>query len=80
MPAQYPPDTAALRSLGIETQTLPAGTVLWRIHFTSSPHVVPWNQLRTWGPVRGSRWEPHPMPQGDHAPLGVAYLGEDVTT
>jgi hypothetical protein len=80
MADQYPPDVASLRALGCETLTLPAASVLWRIHFTASAHVVPWNRLRTWGPVPGFRWEPHPLPPGDYAPLGAAYLGEDVLT
>lgn len=80
MADQYPPDAAALRALGCETRIIPASTVLWRIHFTASAHIVPWNRLRTWGPVPGSRWEPHPLPPGDAAPLGAAYLGEDVLT
>lgn len=80
MADQYPPDTAALRAVGCETLALPAASVLWRIHFTASAHAVPWNRLRTWGPVAGSRWDPHPVPPGDCAPLGSAYLGEDVLT
>lgn len=39
-----------------------------------------WDHLRTWGPVASSRWDPHPPPEGDYAPLGVAYLGNDVVT
>jgi len=80
MADQYPPNTSALRALGRETRIIPASTVLWRIHFTASEHVVPWDRLRTWGPVPGSRWEPHPLPPGDAAPMGAAYLGEDVLT
>lgn len=81
MADQYPPDADTLRALGYEKKTHDASAVpLWRIHFTRSKHVVPWNRLRTWGPVPGSRWEPHPLPPGDAAPLGAAYLGEDVQT
>lgn len=80
MADQYPPDAAALRVLGCETCVIPASTVLWRIHFTTSGHALPWNRLRTWGPVASSRWDPHPLPSGDAAPLGAAYLGEDVLT
>lgn len=79
MADQYPPDADTLRALGYERKTL-LGTPLWRIHFTRSEHVVPWNRLRTWGPVAGSRWDPHPLPPADSAPLGAAYLGEDVVT
>ncbi|WP_181365110.1 RES family NAD+ phosphorylase [Arthrobacter sp. HMWF013] len=81
MADQYPPDADTLRALGYEKKTHHAGDLpLWRIHFTRSAHVVPWNRLRTWGPVPTSRWEPHPLPPGEAAPLGAAYLGEDVLT
>lgn len=80
MADEYPPFADTLRALGPETRSIPAATVLWRIHFTRSQHVVPWNRLRTWGPVPGSRWDPHPLPPGDAAPLGAAYLGDDVLT
>ncbi|PYI66546.1 hypothetical protein CVV68_13315 [Arthrobacter livingstonensis] len=78
---QNPPSIAVLRSGGqCDTRTIPSGTVLWRVHLTRAPHPTPWNSLRTWGPVPGVRWEPHPLPLSDHAPLGVAYLGFDVPT
>lgn len=81
MADQYPPDADTLRALGYEKKKLHAGDMpLWRVHFTRSEHVVPWNHLRTWGPVPSSRWEPHPLPPADAAPLGAAYLGEDVLT
>lgn len=77
---QYPPDVDQLRLIGPDTHALTQGTVLWRIHFTSSPHPTTWNGVRTWGPVPTSRWDPHPQPAGDYAPLGAAYLGESVDT
>lgn len=80
MADQYPPDVDTLRALGREIRIIPASTVLWRVHFTASEHIVPWNRLRTWGPVPSARWDPHPLPEGDAAPLGAAYLGEDVLT
>lgn len=80
MGKQYPPGRDELRSIGCETVDYPTGSVLWRIHTTTSTHVTPWNRIRTFGPVRTSRWEPHPLPAQDHAPLGAAYLGEDVLT
>lgn len=64
MAGQYPPDLIELRALGCKTLTLPAAPVLWRIHLMASAPIVPWNRLRTWGPVAGSRWEPHPLPPG----------------
>lgn len=80
MADQFPPNTSVLRALGPEIRTVPAGTPLWRIHFTTSTYVIPWDELRTWGPVAGSRWDPHPLPEGEAAPLGAAYLGEGVLT
>ncbi|WP_207343381.1 RES family NAD+ phosphorylase [Arthrobacter sp. E3] len=77
---QYPPAIEELRALGIETKTLPQSTVMWRIHQTISLHTLPWDQIRTWGPLPTARWDPHPLPQGEHAPLGAAYLGRDVPT
>lgn len=77
---QYPPSIEELRTLGFTTKVLPESTVLWRVHFTTSQHIVPWNRLRTWGPVASARWDPHPPPPQDAAPLGAAYLGEDVLT
>lgn len=80
MAALDPPSKADLQALGYELKNIPAGTVLWRVHYTSSAHVIPWNRLRTYGPVPGSRWDPHPLPPRDAAPLGAAYFGEDVLT
>lgn len=80
MADQYPPSVDDLRTLGCETAVLPAGSILWRVHFTSSAFITPWNRVRTWGPVVSARWEPHPLPEADHAPLGAAYLGDDVLT
>ena len=41
---------------------------------------MPWNALRTFGPLPGARWDPHPEPATDHAPLGSAYFGRDLPT
>jgi hypothetical protein len=77
---QYPPPLDELLALGVETRSLPRDTVLWRIHQTSSTHALPWNRVRTWEPIPTARWDPHPLPAGEHAPLGAAYLGRDVPT
>ena len=77
---QYPPAIDELRALGIETKKLPLSTVMWRIHQTTAIHTLPWNQIRTWGPLPTARWDPHPLPPGEHTPLGAAYLGRDVPT
>lgn len=77
---QYPPSVDELRALGLETRALPIGTAMWRIHQTASAHPLPWDHIRTWGPLATARWDPHPLPAGEHGPLGAAYLGFDVPT
>jgi len=74
------PDESLLRSLTANVHTIASGTTLWRIHGTAGAHPVPWNALRTFGPIPGARWDPHPEPHADYAPLGVAYLGMDQLT
>lgn len=56
------------------------GGRLWRIMRTGGPHALPWHQLRAWGPVQHSRWDPHrepPAPQSDRA---VLYTALDIRT
>lgn len=76
----WPPDAGRLRSVGLRTHVLPVSTVLWRIHYTGTPHPAAWNRIRTWGPVDVCRWDPHPVPEGDHAPLGAAYFALNLQT
>lgn len=52
---------------------------LWRVHRTAGNHVGGWNQFRMYGPVEGMRWEPHPLPKGDH-PVGVMYTATSPST
>lgn len=78
--AAAPPSVDALRSIGAQTKALSAGTFVWRIHNTGTAHPMAWNRLRTWGPLPSARWDPHPEPAADAAPLGAAYFGLDVPT
>ncbi len=59
---------------------VPLGTdqVLWRVHSTSGPYVLPWDRLRHVGPTTG-RWDPQLPPLGTSA-RGVLYAALDVTT
>jgi len=52
--------------------------VLWRVHSTSGPCVLPWDGLRHVGPTTG-RWDPQVPPPGTSA-RGVLYAALDVTT
>lgn len=54
--------------------------VLWRIHSTTGVHALPWNSLRTFGPLPGMRWEPHPEPLREHPDHGVMYTALDTET
>lgn len=75
---QYPLSIEELRALGIESHALPQRSFMWRIHQTTSIHTLAWNQIRKCGPLPTARRDPQPLPPGEHAPLGAAYLGRDV--
>lgn len=53
---------------------------LWRVHRVAGRHPIPWNGLRTFGPAQAMRWDPHPLPVGDHPGIGVSYAAADATT
>jgi RES domain len=53
---------------------------LWRIHRTEGEHVLPWNTLRTYGPLPSMRWDPHPGLQPTSVTEGVLYAAADVAT
>ena len=53
--------------------------VLWRVHRTSGDHVVPWNQLRYWGPAATMRFDPHEPPPHVQG-RGVSYTALSVPT
>lgn len=53
---------------------------LWRIARTSGEHVLPWNQLRSFGPVSGQRWDPHLEPQSEQPERGVLYTATTLLT
>jgi hypothetical protein len=53
---------------------------LWRVHRTEGEHVLPWNTLRTFGPLPSTRWDPHPGPQPMSGAEGVLYAAVDVAT
>ena len=53
--------------------TLPAGSLLARIHFTTGPHPAAWNTWRTHGPLAIGRFDPHPLPITNHRVHGVIY-------
>jgi hypothetical protein len=69
-----PPSVGELRAVGIrpdEYRTIADGELSWRVHRTGSTFAVPWNALRTYGPVL--RFDQHPLPEGEHPGVGVWY-------
>lgn len=57
-----PPPADQLRYQPERLHHLDSESVLWRVHRTSGDHVVPWNQLRHWGPSPTMRFDPHEPP------------------
>jgi hypothetical protein len=53
---------------------------LWRVHRTEGEHVLPWNKLRTYGPLPSMRWDTHPGPHPSSGAEGVLYAAADVAT
>lgn len=53
---------------------------LWRIFSTTGPYPSAWNELRTFGPLPGQRFDPHPLPQGEHPGVGVLYASTTPVT
>ncbi|HEY5853872.1 MAG TPA: RES family NAD+ phosphorylase [Aldersonia sp.] len=75
----HPPGVEAIRVAGItsdEYLAIDTDTIIWRVHPTRGAHVLPWDRLRTFGPVL--RFDPHPLPRKDHAHHGVWYGAVDV--
>ena len=54
--------------------------MVWRIHRTQGQHVLPWNALRTYGPLPSMRWDPHPGPHPTPTTIGVLYAATDIAT
>ncbi|ANS28804.1 hypothetical protein R1CP_20620 [Rhodococcus opacus] len=75
----HPPAVDGLSHHGIrdnEYAIVPTTDILWRVHRTTSSHALAWNELRTYGPLL--RFDPHPLPRGDHPGHGVWCGATDV--
>lgn len=73
-----PPKVPALRDAGIRPEELitwqPA-QLLWRVHKTTGDHPVPWDRMRTFGPIL--RFDHHPLPRGEYPRYGIWYGASD---
>jgi hypothetical protein len=54
-----PPPVATLRLVSPDSETLQAGTRLWRIYFRRRSHPARWDQMRHYGPFRSARFDHH---------------------
>lgn len=69
-----PPPVPELRAAGLlprEVVEWQPTELTWRVHRTAGLHVLPWNELRTFGPIL--RFDHHPVPRGAHPDHGVWY-------
>lgn len=53
---------------------------LARITFATSPYALPWGRGRSYGPLARCRWDPHPVPPGEHPGETVLYAAADLLT
>jgi len=75
------PDLPVLAASNPEFHTVETSTVLWRIHRTTGSHVMPWNELRAYGPISTCRFDPHPDgPPRLHPGAGVLYTASALPT
>lgn len=69
-----PPSIDDMRDAGLLPDELiewKPGDEVWRVHRTTGPHVLAWNELRTFGPVL--RFDHHPLPPSDQPRYGIWY-------
>ena len=69
-----PPAVSVLHDAGIhpgELLTWQPAELLWRVHRTTGGHVLPWNGMRTFGPIL--RFDHHPLPRAEHTTYGIWY-------
>lgn len=74
-----PPPADRLHHQSEQLRSLDTDTVVWRVHRTSGEHVVPWDQLRYWGPAATMRFDPHEPPPHSQD-RGVSYAALTVPT
>jgi hypothetical protein len=67
------PDTARFPTLAAaHVKTIPAGTLLGRIHWQGGLHPTTWDEFRRFGPT-GSRFDHQPPPRSVHSSRGILY-------
>lgn len=69
------PDPKRFPQLGDDprwVRRIPEGTLIARIFRASGAYPVEWHEFRSFGPLDG-RFDPHPLPVGEHEGVGVMY-------
>jgi hypothetical protein len=81
--AKFPnsPGASALAGITPTLTTLPAGSALARVYYTSSAHPLAWNQFRSFGPLN-FRWDHLPTIAGEPREQGptVYYAAANAVT
>ncbi len=82
-----PPSVDALHGIEPALRILPVGTLLWRLYFRGGSHPTRWDEFRSYGPVRTSRFDAHVPPPREqarailyaaaHGPTCVAEVFQD---
>lgn len=84
MPKLPEPAPDRLTRIGPELVRLPAGSELWRVYRRGGEHPVRWDELRTFGPLSGMRFDHHPAVSGDpprdHPDHAVLYAASEIAT
>ncbi|WP_347352180.1 RES family NAD+ phosphorylase [Intrasporangium sp.] len=55
-------------------------SAMWRIAATQGEHVLGWDELRAYGPLRTMRWDPHHEPPREQPDRAVLYASPDPRT
>jgi len=58
----------------------PVSEPLWHITNTSGPYATRFGVMRSYGPLAAARFDPHPLPAGDHPVERVLYAAVDLIT
>ena len=73
-----PPAPGELARIPAVVRRLPAGTVLWRVHFQAGPHPAAWNAFRAFGPTQ-NRFDHH-LPPPRSRGRSILYASLNVLT
>lgn len=53
---------------------VPVRTAMWRVAGTEGEHVLGWDEVRAYGPLRTMRWDPHHEPPREQPDRSILYV------